>query len=606
MSTPIAEYALLSDCSSVALVSRRGSVDWCCMPRIDAESCFGRLLDEAGGGYCQLGPQEDDVEVTREYVEGSMVLRTTFSAEGGEAIVTDFLAMRNPRKAPYQQLIRIVDGVRGEIPFSFLAAPRFDYGMIAPWVFLLPGQAAWAAIGGQHSLLIAAEHQLQPEGRHDLRSTFMVRSRERLRFSITWMRPEVIDAGDQVDVPTPEDLDRRLEETVAEWKAWSRDARVRSRDAPAVIRSAVVLKALSNVRTGAIAAAATTSLPESLGGDRNFDYRYSWIRDSAFSVNSLGEIGLDHEADAFRRYIQRSAAGSGEGVQIMYGVGGERSLLEHPIDRLDGYEASRPVRVGNAAASQLQLGAYGELVQLGWRWHLRGHSPSDDYWRFLVDVIDLAAERWSEPDHGIWEMRGKARHFVHSKAMAWVALDRGVRLAEGCMRKAPIARWRKAAREIRDAIESHGYDRRRGIFVQTFGSPVLDAALLLLPIAGFVDHRDPRMVRTVDAIRSELEEEGFLHRYMTEGSGDGFESGEGRFLACSFWLVECLAEQGRLPEAREVFDRVSTAANDVGLFSEEYDPRHKLMLGNFPQALTHLSHIEAAVALADEVGRHVA
>jgi GH15 family glucan-1,4-alpha-glucosidase len=360
-----------------------------------------------------------------------------------------------------------------------------------------------------------------------------------------------------------------------------------------VLRSAVVIKGLMNDMTGAVVAAATTSLPESWEGDLNWDYRYSWVRDSFFSVRSLAEIGFEGEAERFRRFIERSAAGNAKKLQIMYGVGGERRLTEETLGYLEGYRGAKPVRIGNSAALQLQLDAYGELLELAWRWHLRGNSPDDDYWRFILRLVEMAAERWQEPDHGLWEIRGEPGHYVHSKVLCWVALDRGLRLAEESMRKAPERRWRKVREEIKEAVETEGYDEERGVFVQAFGGKDLDAALLLLPRVGFVGYKDDRMVRTTEAIREELDDNGLLMRFRRE------EGEEGAFLACSYWLAECLVYQGHLEEARAIFDRAVSCGNDLGLFSEEYDAERAELLGNFPQGLTHFSHITAAIALAE-------
>ena len=400
----------------------------------------------------------------------------------------------------------------------------------------------------------------------------------------------------------PREIDGLLEQTIDWWRQWVERAKIDGPDARGAKRSALVLKGLQNASTGAIAAAATTSLPEWIGAARNWDYRYSWIRDSAFSVRSLADIGLDREADGFRRFIQRSSAGSASDLQIMYGVGGERRLTELALESLEGYRGSRPVRIGNLASNQLQLDAYGELVELCWRWHRRGFSPDDDYWRFLLDLVDVAAERWSEPDRGIWEIRGKPLHFVHSKVMCWMAVDRGVRLSEECMRRAPVRQWRKVAAEIKERIEAEGYDHQRGVFVQAFGRSNMDSALLLLPATGFLAYDDDRMVRTVDEVQKQLLVDGLLLRYQTAETPDGLSGEEGKFIACTFWLAECLARQGRGEEARERFDAATATSNDLGLFSEEFDTSNHEMLGNFPQALTHLAHVSAALAIADPYG----
>jgi GH15 family glucan-1,4-alpha-glucosidase len=381
------------------------------------------------------------------------------------------------------------------------------------------------------------------------------------------------------------------------WQKWARNLSLEgTRDEPSARRSGITLKALTYKPTGAVVAAPTTSLPEVVGGKRNWDYRYAWIRDSSFSSRAFAELGAVDEADAFRAFIMRSAAGHAGDLQIFYGVGGERRLTGQPLDGLEGYKKSAPVNVGNDAAGQTQLDAYGELINLSWRWHQRGHSPSDDDWRFLVSLIDHAAEQWSEPDSGLWEWPGKPDHFVHSKVLCWAALDRGIRLADECMRRAPTRRWKKSRDELRKTIERRGYDRKRGVFVQSFDRTDLDAALLLLPTVEFVDWNDKRMLRTVEAVREDLDAgDGLLYRYKRR---DGLPGREGAFLCCSFWLIECLARAGEIEEARGLFDKMLGRTNDLGLFSEELDPRSGQLLGNFPQALTHLAHIDAAVALA--------
>jgi GH15 family glucan-1,4-alpha-glucosidase len=589
---PIEDYGFISDSNSVALVSRSGSVDWCCMERIDSGSSFGRLLDWEKGGYCSISPREEAHPSSRKYVDGTLVLETIFRTGGGEARLYDcFTLPASGEEYPYRQLLRVVEGVRGHVELDLKIVPRFDYGDIEPWL-RKEGVRLYSAIGGNDGLLIWSDADIDVVDEHELAASMNVHAGERARLSIQFAPPERLDR-DPPEVPDARELDRRLEETIEWWRGWSSEARFGGPYEPGVVRSAIIIKGLMNGTTGAVAAAATTSLPEIPGGDSNWDYRYSWVRDSFFSVRSLAEIGFEAEAEKFRRFIERSAAGSAEKLQIMYGVGGERRLTEETLGYLEGYRGAKPVRVGNAASQQLQLDAYGELLELAWRWHLRGNSPDDDYWRFILRLVEMAAEHWREPDHGLWEIRGEPRQYLHSKVMCWTALDRGLRIAEESMRKAPERRWRKTRGEIREAVESEGYDEERGVFVQTFGTEELDAALLLLPKVDFVDFKDERMVRTVDAIREELDDDGLLKRFRRE------DGEEGAFLACSFWLAECLAHQGRIEEAREVFDRTVSAGNDLGLFSEEYDTENGQLLGNFPQALTHFSHITAAIALAE-------
>ncbi|HZD75068.1 MAG TPA: glycoside hydrolase family 15 protein [Actinomycetota bacterium] len=596
----IGEYGYISDCHSAALISRDGSVDWCCMPRMDEASVFGRLLDARRGGFCSIRPLVDDAGITRRYARDSLVLETIVRGSSGEARVLDCFTIRldDPRR-PYRQLLRVVDGIRGWLPFSVRVAPRFDYGEVEPWL-RRGGPNLWTAIGGNDGLLIACDLELERADEPDLGASFRVRAGQRVRLSLQFQRPERLDpVGLAPSPPAPEELDRRLERTIAWWVRWAERLRMSGPDAAAVRRSAVVLKGLQDASTGAIAAAPTTSLPEQPGGDRNWDYRASWVRDSTFTARSLAVLGAGAEADQFRRFVERSAAGSVRSLQVAYGIGGERRLSELTLD-LAGYKGAHPVRAGNAAARQVQLDVYGELLDLAWRWHRRGRSPEDDYWRFLLELVDTAANRWQEPDRGIWELRGEPRHFVHSKVMCWVALDRGVRLAEECLRQAPVRRWAKVRDEVRAAVEHDGYDDDRGIFVEAFASKALDAALLLLPTVGFVPYDDERMVRTTDAIRTELADpEGLILRYRPDRTAGGPDASEGAFIACSFWLVECLAHQGRAQEARDLFDRVSACGNDLGLLSEEFDSRGGQLLGNFPQGLSHLSHITAAVALAE-------
>jgi GH15 family glucan-1,4-alpha-glucosidase len=593
---PIGEYAYIADCHSAALVSRDGSIDWCCMPRMDSPPCFGRLLDWENGGHFQVVPAGRWTS-SRRYLGHSLILETTFRTEEGAVRLTDFLPMRKGGEyEPYQQILRLIEGLEGEVAVTIDIVPRFDYGAIRPWV-RRTGARQFVAVGGSDGLVFSSDIPLEMGDRHCLGGRVTVRQGQRQCLSTLYRLPELLDEG-LGDVPEPEVMAERLEETAAWWRHWGRNLEVRGPYASHAARSAVVLKGLTNAPSGAVAAAPTTSLPESLGGSRNWDYRYSWIRDSCFSVRALAEVGLHREADGFRRFIERSAAGSAEELQIVFGLGGERRLYEREIPELEGYGGARPVRIGNGAVSQLQLDVYGELLDLAWIWHHWGHAYDDDYWEFLVQTVELAGRIWEKPDRGIWEMRGEPRHFVHSKAMCWVALDRGIRLAEETRRQAPLERWKALRRRVREAVDREGYDRERGVYVQAFGSRVMDASLLLLPVFGYVAFDDERMVRTTDAVWRELDDGGLLRRYR--GEADGLPGREGVFLACTFWLAECLAHQGRRQEAESVFVRALSTGNDLGLFAEEWEPGSRQLLGNFPQGLTHLSLILAAVALSEQ------
>jgi GH15 family glucan-1,4-alpha-glucosidase len=522
------------------------------------------------------------------------VLQTDMTAAGGRVRLTDCLTMRpGGAQRPYRQLLRVVDGLDGALDLRVEVVPRFDYGQVRPWI--RRAGHTWQALGGDDGLVVEGDVPLALSGLHDLVAEVRVQAGERLRLSLRHLRPEVLDSSGTRS-PTSAELDRRLAQTVAWWRGWSARGSLVGPDQAAVLRSATVLKALTQARTGAIAAAATTSLPEAPGGPRNWDYRASWVRDSVFALRSLAELGFTAEADGFRRFVQRSAAGSAQELQIMYGLGGERRLVELTLGDLEGFGGARPVRIGNAAARQHQHDVYGELLDLAWAWHQRGKTPGADDWRFLSELVNAAADRWTTPDHGIWELRGRPRHLVHSKVMCWVALDRGLRLAADLGFPAPVERWTATRAAIRAAVEGHGYDPARGVFTQAFERPELDAALLLLPAVGFVAWDDERMLRTVDAVRAELEVDGLLLRYRAP---DGLEGAEGVFVACMFWLAECLARQARTAEAEVAFARASATANDLGLFAEEFHPATGNLLGNFPQALTHLSHITAAVALAE-------
>lgn len=587
---PIGDYGLIGDCHSAALVSAEGSIDWCCLPRFDSGSCFGRLLDSEHGGFCAVSVQGEAIWQGSSYVKDTLVLESVLEGSQGTARVKDFFAMReHGALEPRRELIRIVECERGSAEVRVEVAPRFDYGVVRPWL-RRAATDVFTAIGGDDGLLVWSDGELDVE-RDALVVCKQIHAGEQLRLLIRFVRPHLLER-DQGSLDSGQ-VDARLEETLRWWRAWRGRLSEDGPEHDAVVRSALTLKALTYAPTGAIVAAPTTSLPETLAGERNWDYRYSWVRDSTLTAHALAELGCEREARRFRHFIVRSSAGHAEDLQILFGIGGERRIAEEQLD-LQGYRNSRPVRVGNDAAGQLQLDAFGEILNLAWRWHRRGHSPDDDEWRFFSEIVDKAVERWSEPDQGIWEWQGEPRHFVHSKACCWAAVDRGLRLAEECVRKAPTRRWAKAREEIREAIEDHGYDSERGVFVQCFDQPALDAALLLLPVVGFVDFDDERMLRTSDAVHKELDANGFLYRYRQE---DGLTGQEGAFLACSFWLAECYARQGRLPQAREVFDRAMGAASPLGLFSEQIDPDNGELLGNFPQTLTHLSHVAAVSAL---------
>lgn len=585
---PIADYGLIGDGHSVALVSAAGSIDWCCLPRFDSGALFARMLDP-GGGHCSIGAERT---LGRRYLEQTLVLETELADDDGEARLLDFFLFQEGEERPC--LVRIVEGVRGSVELRAEIVPRFDYGAVAPWLREAGGENSFAAIGGDDGLLIQADFELEVVDRHRLEGELRVGEGERRRLSLGYRRPVELEPLERFEGLDPDEIDEALERTVERWREWFSQLSGDTLGFEGVARSAAVLKALSYEPTGAIVAAPTTSLPEArdLSGERNWDYRFSWVRDSALAAHSLAELGCEEDADAFRRFVERSAAGHADDLQVLFGVGGERRLGEEELDHLDGYRGATPVRAGNAAAGQFQLDAYGQILDQSWSWHRRGNSPEDDYWRFLADLVDAACERWGEPDRGIWEWRGEPRHFVHSKALAWSAIDRGIRIATDTGREVP-ERWPQARDEARKAIESRGYDDARGIFVQAFDGKELDAALLRLPAAGFLEWTDERMVRTADAIRERLDLDGLLRRYDAD---DGMAP-EGAFLPCSFWLVTCLARQGREADAREVFERAAATANDLGLYAEEYDPAEERMLGNFPQALTHLSHIEAAIAL---------
>jgi GH15 family glucan-1,4-alpha-glucosidase len=523
-----------------------------------------------------------------------MVLKTTFAIGESSLELTDFFALCSPAgDRGGSRLVRMVKANAGAHRVEVELVPRFDYGEVEPWI-RRHAPCLYSATGGDDGLVITSDSELETD-RHSLGAAIELTEGEMFRLTIDSCPPAQIDES-PLERATSDDIDACLEETLQRWASWSGSMRFEGEDADSVARSALTLKALSVIESGAIAAAATTSLPEGLeaSGERNWDYRLSWVRDSSLAVRSLTRLGFEDAADEFRGFIERSAAGSARDLQVVFGLGGERRLGEIELDHLSGFRGARPVRVGNEAARQLQLDSFGLLVEQSWRWSELGHDVGDDYWPFLIDLVTAAAERWSERDAGFWEARSP-RHFTHSKAMCWVAIDRGLKLAERENREVPVEAWQQAAAEIREAIDRDGVSEH-GVFVRDFGSEDLDAALLRLPIVEYCDWKDERMLRTAEVVDERLGFDGLHRRYHAD---DGFDVEEGAFVACSFWLAECYARQDKLAEAEAVLARAKRTANDLGLFSEEYDPDRDEMLGNFPQGLSHLSHLEAALAIAD-------
>jgi GH15 family glucan-1,4-alpha-glucosidase len=573
-------------------MSRAGSVDWCCLPRFDSDSCFGHLLDWKQGGNFMISPK-GKAEVSREYLDDTLVLATTYRAGRNVARVIDFFSMREGgRNRPRRELVRIIEGVKGSMEFEVSVVPRLDYGAVKPWIFS-GGHNAHFAVGSNTGIRIFGDFPLEVVDLHDLHAVVKVSARRKLHIALQFFRPEEANTVRERRKPA-ELLQAHLKETLSWWRAWS--DKIVYADGPGVniVRSAITLKALTFAPTGAIVAAPTTSLPERTGGERNWDYRFCWIRDSIFTVWALNNVGAVSEAEGVRHFIQRAACGNADDLQVLYGVDGKRRLTEIELTHLEGWRGSRPVRIGNGAAQQYQADMYGLLVEFAWQWSELGHAPTAAYWKFLVQVVNAAISKWQLPDRGIWEVRSRPLHFVHSKVMCWAAANRGVALAEKYGLQAPLQQWRAARDEMRTAIDKRGVDHARGIYVRSFGSKDVDAALLLLPITGYVAYDDERMVRTMEVISKDLMHDGLLLRYHRE---DGLAGSEGMFLACTFWLVACLARAGKKREAGIIFKRAVATGNDLGLFAEEYSREGREMLGNFPQGLSHLSHIGAALAL---------
>jgi GH15 family glucan-1,4-alpha-glucosidase len=593
MAGPIEDYGLIGDLQTVALVSRQGCIDWMCVPRFDSGAIFASLLGDEENGHWTIQPQGDFRSPGRRYRGETLVLETAFETASGAARLIDFMPPRG--EAP--DVIRIVEGVRGSVDMRMELALRFDYGSIVPWVQTVEGTLV--GIAGPDAVAVRTPVEL--EGRN-LRTyaEFTVREGDRVPFVLTWFPSHRVR-----QLPEPVDAEDALADTLEYWNGWASNCAIQGRWREPVMRSLLTLKALTFAPTGGIVAAATTSLPEELGGVRNWDYRYCWLRDATLTLLAFLRAGYLDEARSWRDWLLRAIAGSPEDVQVMYGVAGERRLTEVELPWLAGYEGSRPVRIGNGASNQLQLDVYGEVIDALHTARSKGLEASDAAWSLTSKIFDWLESGWQQEDEGIWEVRGPRRHFTHSKVMAWVAFDRAVKAIEKLGREGPLDRWRATRDAIRADVLANGYNAEVGSFVQYYGSDRLDASLLLIPLVGFLPAKDERMLGTVAAIERDLLRDGFVERYRadTENVGvDGLPPGEGVFLPCSFWLVAVLARQGRLDDAVALYERLLSLRNDLGLLSEEYDPERKRLVGNFPQAFTHLSLAETTFSLSRKLG----
>jgi GH15 family glucan-1,4-alpha-glucosidase len=589
MTLRIEDYALIGDCKTAALVGRDGSIDWLCWPRFDSAACFAALLGDDDNGRWLIAPKHAPLGVTRRYRPGTLVLETEFQTETGRAAIIDFMP-----PADGADLVRIVIGRSGRVAFQTELAARFNYGGSVPWVNRLD-EATISAIAGPERLLLRTAVALYGE---DLKTVgeFTVEAGQSVPFILSY--------GPSFEDPPPAiDPFNALERTEAFWRQWSDRCPDVGPWTDAVKRSLITLKALTYAPTGGIVAAATTSLPERLGGVRNWDYRYCWLRDATFTLLALMHLGYYDEAQAWRDWLIRAVAGSPRQIQIMYGVGGERWLPELIVPWLPGYEKSSPVRIGNDASRQLQLDVFGEVADAMFQGLKAGMAPSERGQALRPVIWDFLATAWQQPDDGIWEVRGGRQHFVHSKVMAWVAFDRAATELEAQASREPEHQWRALADEIHAQVCEHGFDRELNSFVQAYGSKRLDASLLLLPLVGFLPPDDPRIQGTLRAIEDKLLVDGeFVLRYETEDAGDGLPEGEGVFLACSFWLVDNYILQGRYADAGKLFERLLSRCNDVGLLAEEFDPQSGRMLGNFPQAYSHVGLINCALNLSRQTG----
>ncbi|MCX4980088.1 glycoside hydrolase family 15 protein [Streptomyces sp. NBC_00572] len=590
MTQRIDEYALIGDLQTAALVGRDGSVDWLCLPRFDSAACFASILGDENNGHWRIAPKGATTCARRRYAEDSLVLETYWETRTGTVKVVDFMPQRD--KAP--DLMRIVEGVSGSVEMSAVLRLRFDYGSVVPWMRRVDGHRV--AIAGPDSVWLRSEPPVKTWGQQfSTCSSFSVTAGEKVAFVLTWHpshepRPDLVDPHEA------------LEQSLADWREWSARCTYRGPYREAVLRSLITLKALTYAPTGGIMAAPTTSLPEEIGGVRNWDYRACWLRDSSLTLGALLAAGYVDEACAWRDWLLRSVAGDPADLQIMYGPAGERRLPETTLHWLRGYADSAPVRTGNAAVDQFQLDVYGEVMDSLHRAREAGIPAERHAWNLQLSLLGFLESTWREPDEGLWEVRGARRHFTHSKVMAWVAADRAVRTLEADPSlPGDAARWRTMRDEIHAQVCARAYDPVRNTFTQSYGSAELDAATLLIPQVGFLPPDDPRVVGTVDAVRAELMHGGYVRRYSADsGAVDGLPGQEGTFLVCSFWLADALRLTGRPDEARELFESLVALSNDVGLLAEEYDPVTGRQLGNFPQAFSHIGLVGTALALAGE------
>ena len=587
-SAPIEDYALIGDCETAALVNRSGSIDWLCFPRFDSPACFAALLGGPEHGRWLLAPAGQPRAVRRRYREGTLVLETEFETAEGVVAVIDCM----PVRSGVPDVFRVVEGRRGRVPMRTELTIRFDYGSLIPWVRRT--EDGLTAIGGADLIRVRTPVPLRGENFHTM-GEFTVLPGQHIPFTLEWQRSYQPSAAGV-------DPERSIAATERWWREWSDRCAYQGPYRDAVVRSLITLKALTYRPSGGLLAAATTSLPERLGGVRNWDYRFCWLRDATFTLYALMLGGYTQEASDWREWLLRAVAGEPSQAQILYGVAGERLVPEWEIGWLPGYAGSTPVRVGNAAASQFQLDVYGEVMDALHTARRLGVPPDENAWHVQRRMVEYVERAWWEPDEGIWEVRGPRRHFTHSKVMAWVALDRAVKAVERFGLEGPVDRWRTARDQIHADVCAKGYDPEIGAFVQFYGGRLLDASLLMIPLVGFLSADDPRMRGTVKAIEERLTTDGFVARYPTVPEVDGLPPGEGAFLPCSFWLADNLALQGRHDEARALFERLLAVRNDVGLLAEEYEPRTRRLLGNFPQAMSHMALINAAANLTKARG----